>query len=141
MNTFAKRFKQLRLSSGFSQQALAEKLKISKSSVNMYERGEREPGFETLESIADFFNVDMNYLLGSEKNVLDPGGKFKKYTIPPQLSDKAVKIVTQIDSSLYERLCILADEDDRSFENEMEFLLYWAVEEEIERRTDEPSYY
>ena len=30
----------------------------------MYERGEREPGLETLEVIADFFNVDMDYLLG-----------------------------------------------------------------------------
>lgn len=68
MNTFAKRFKQLRLDLGLSQQALAEQLKISKSSVNMYERGEREPGFETLEAIADFFNVDMNFLIGRESN-------------------------------------------------------------------------
>ena len=30
----------------------------------MYERGEREPGIQTLEAIADFFNVDMDYLLG-----------------------------------------------------------------------------
>ena len=30
----------------------------------MYERGEREPGIETLEAIADFFNVDLDYLIG-----------------------------------------------------------------------------
>ena len=30
----------------------------------MYELGNREPGFETLEAIADLFNVDMNFLLG-----------------------------------------------------------------------------
>ena len=30
----------------------------------MYERGEREPGLEMLEAIADFFNVDMDFLLG-----------------------------------------------------------------------------
>lgn len=30
----------------------------------MYENGEREPDFETLEAIADFFNVDMDYLIG-----------------------------------------------------------------------------
>ena len=30
----------------------------------MYERGEREPNFETLETIADFFNCDLDYLLG-----------------------------------------------------------------------------
>ena len=32
----------------------------------MYENGEREPGFELLETIADYFNVDMNYLLGKK---------------------------------------------------------------------------
>ena len=30
----------------------------------MYESGQREPNFEVLESLADFFNVDLNYLLG-----------------------------------------------------------------------------
>ncbi len=64
MASFSERFKQLRQERGLTQQELADVLKISKSSVNMYERGEREPGFETLEAIADFFNVDMNFLLG-----------------------------------------------------------------------------
>ena len=32
----------------------------------MYEVGKREPDFETLEAIADLFNVDMNFLLGKE---------------------------------------------------------------------------
>ena len=30
----------------------------------MYESGSREPDFETLEMIADYFNVDVDYLLG-----------------------------------------------------------------------------
>ena len=30
----------------------------------MYEKGNREPDFETLEAIADFFNVDMGRLIG-----------------------------------------------------------------------------
>lgn len=47
-----------------SQQELADALGISKSSINMYERGERQPNFEVLETIADFFNVDIDYLLG-----------------------------------------------------------------------------
>lgn len=64
MSTFSERLKKLRTERDYSQQYLADRLGISKSSINMYERGEREPGFETLEAIADFFNVDMNYLLG-----------------------------------------------------------------------------
>ena len=65
MATFAERLKSLRREKGWSQQRLADELELSKSSVNMYERGEREPGFETMEAIADLFNVDMNYLYGS----------------------------------------------------------------------------
>lgn len=65
MPKFSERLKQLRNERGISQQALANSLgDISKSSINMYERGEREPGLETLEAIADFFNVDMDFLLG-----------------------------------------------------------------------------
>ena len=43
---------------------MAEKLGISRSTIGMYETGAREPDFETLEAIADFFNVDTDYLLG-----------------------------------------------------------------------------
>lgn len=64
MSNFHIRVKELRMSRKLSQQELADYLKISKSSVNMYERGEREPGLDLLEEIADFFNVDMDYLIG-----------------------------------------------------------------------------
>lgn len=64
MSKFSERFKLLRKERGLSQAALATALGFTKSSVNMYERGDREPGLESLETIADFFNVDMDYLLG-----------------------------------------------------------------------------
>ena len=65
MPKFSERLRQLRTERGISQQTLANSLgDISKSSINMYERGEREPGLEMLEAIADFFNVDMDFLLG-----------------------------------------------------------------------------
>ena len=68
MATFAERLRSLRQEKGWSQQRLAAELKLSKSSVNMYERGEREPGFETMEALADLFHVDMNYLYGRTEN-------------------------------------------------------------------------
>lgn len=64
MSNFAERLKTLRLSKNYTRKELSRLIGISESSINMYERGEREPNFETLELIADFFNVDMNYLLG-----------------------------------------------------------------------------
>ena len=39
----------------------------------MYETGAREPDFETLEKIADFFNVDIDFLLGrTDKTTMLP---------------------------------------------------------------------
>ena len=64
MAQFDKILKLLRAEKAMSQQDLADALGISKSAINMYERGERQPNFETLESIADYFNVDIDYLLG-----------------------------------------------------------------------------
>lgn len=64
MPKFPDRFKQLRSEHHLSQQNLADQLGFSKSSVNMYERGEREPGLEAIEAIADYFNVDVDYLMG-----------------------------------------------------------------------------
>ncbi len=67
MSKFSDKFKELRKSRNLSQQQLADYLHTSKSSVNMYERGEREPGLEMLETIADYFNVDMDYLMGKSE--------------------------------------------------------------------------
>lgn len=64
MSDFATVLKQLRNNLGYTQEQLAQKLGITKSRLGMYEIGKRKPDFETLELIADFFNVDMNYLLG-----------------------------------------------------------------------------
>ena len=64
MGDFQTVFKKLRLSSGYTQAELADILGISRSRIGMYETGAREPDFETLEIIADFFHVDTDYLLG-----------------------------------------------------------------------------
>lgn len=67
MPTFGERLRLLRSSKGLSQMDFAKQLKLSKSSVNMYERNEREPSLVTLETIADYFNVDLDYLLGKSE--------------------------------------------------------------------------
>lgn len=65
MPCFSERLRSLRKNYGLSQQKLADAIgSVSKSSINMYERGEREPGLETMEAFADFFNVDLDYLYG-----------------------------------------------------------------------------
>ena len=64
MAKLSQRIKELRNEQNLTQFELSQILETSKSSINMYERGEREPGIEMLEAIADHFNVDMDYLFG-----------------------------------------------------------------------------
>jgi len=66
MMDFASRLRELRNMKGLSQAELAKKLGVSKSRISMYELGERQPDFETLELISDYFNVNLDYLLGKE---------------------------------------------------------------------------
>lgn len=66
MTSFKEMLKYLRTRENLSQSELADKLGVAKSTISMYEVGKREPDFETLEAIADLFNVDMNFLLGKE---------------------------------------------------------------------------
>ena len=63
--------KNLRKDRGDTQADLAKYLGISRSAISMYESGEREPDFETLEAIADYFNVNMDFLLGQTEDPYD----------------------------------------------------------------------
>lgn len=65
MSKFSNNLKDLRLRFGLTQQDLANKLDISKSTISMYETGNRTPDFEVLEAIADIFNVSLDSLIGS----------------------------------------------------------------------------
>lgn len=62
--TFARILKTLRNEQGISQQTLADQLGIKRSTIGNYEQGTRSPDMETLEAIADYFNVDLDYLYG-----------------------------------------------------------------------------
>lgn len=63
---FKERLKELRQQRGVSQAVLAERLGMSKSTIGAYETGDITPSLEALNALADFFNVDINYLLGKE---------------------------------------------------------------------------
>lgn len=64
MSDFKNVFAALRKAKGLTQGDLSAKLGISRSSISMYESGERMPRPKDLEAIADFFNVDIDYLMG-----------------------------------------------------------------------------
>lgn len=64
MATFQDRLKELRAENGISQSLLAEKLGFSNGAIGNYESGARFPRQEDLCAIADYFNVEIDYLIG-----------------------------------------------------------------------------
>ena len=67
MKIFAQRLKSLRKEIGLSQEALAKKLNLYKSTISKYETEKISPSIEMLIIFAKFFKVSTDYLLGLEE--------------------------------------------------------------------------
>lgn len=62
------RLKELRESRGISQVRLTIELNLNQNTVSRYENGMRQADYQTLEAIADYFNVSLDYLFGRTEN-------------------------------------------------------------------------
>lgn len=61
---FPSQLRELRKEKGISQAALAKALRVSKSTVGLWETGDTLPDAKSLHDVAAFFDVSANYLLG-----------------------------------------------------------------------------
>ena len=66
-NKFKDVLKEIRLEKNVSQVKLAESIGVSKGIVSMWETGQREPTLSSLVSLADYFGVSIDYLVGREQ--------------------------------------------------------------------------
>ena len=64
MTTFAERLKQLRIDKCLNQTQLAKDLSVDQRSISNWENAVREPSFDMLKKIANYFEVSTDYLLG-----------------------------------------------------------------------------
>ncbi|MBS4931767.1 MAG: helix-turn-helix transcriptional regulator [Clostridiales bacterium] len=64
MSTPQERLKQLRIDKGITQKQIAEILGITVSGYQYYEHGKREISIKALTTLADYFDVSTDYLLG-----------------------------------------------------------------------------
>lgn len=64
MSSFGDMLRFYRKQLNLTQFELADKTGISRSRINNYENGLREPDFDTTELFADFFNVSMDAMVG-----------------------------------------------------------------------------
>lgn len=124
---FKNRLKLLRESMDLNKRELADKLGFSPSIISMYEAGERKPSIENLEILADFFNVDINYLLGKTdyttrivnafnvQNLFTLDDKILKKKIPllgtiaagePILAEQNIEDYVDIESAVQADFCL-----------------------------------
>lgn len=68
MSEFPERLLELRKASGLTQKQLAIESNLSEVGIKSYERNIREPAYRQLISLADFFNVSLDYLVGRSDN-------------------------------------------------------------------------
>src|SRR5690625_2933234 len=88
MTLFGNRLKFLRTRSNLTQEQLSKIINVSTSAIGMYERGAREPAFDTLIRIANHFNVSVDYLIGNSSRV-----DVKQDESPLQLSKTDEKVL------------------------------------------------
>ena len=82
---FANTLKNLREANNVTQEQLAEYLKVTRPTIAGYETKSRQPDYERLQKIADYFQVSIDYLIrGVSENKLPP---MKENTV-----DQEVKI-------------------------------------------------
>lgn len=88
------RIRELREEKEISQKVLAEIIGVSPSTIGMYEQNRRNPDSEMLKSLADYFDVSVDYILGrtSLRNPQQTSTLKKKEveTIAAHLDDKNI---------------------------------------------------
>lgn len=68
LTLLGERLKKLRNERKITQEELGKKVNVTKVSISGYENGNRNPDTETLQKLADFFEVSTDYLLGRTDN-------------------------------------------------------------------------
>lgn len=91
------RIKQLRKAKGMSQAQLAKEVGIVKQLVSYYELEKRKPRPEMWQKLADFFNVSVPYLKGTDDKTIIK--KISSEDLIQELIDR--KVLEPIDVGLY----------------------------------------
>jgi transcriptional regulator with XRE-family HTH domain len=65
-NIFGEKLKELRIEKGVGQIELAKAINVSKGIISLWENGLREPKLSNLITLAKFFEVSLDYLVGLE---------------------------------------------------------------------------
>jgi transcriptional regulator with XRE-family HTH domain len=93
---FGKRLKELRKKNELTQSDLARIINVSPSTIGMYERENRQPTVETLNHLANHFEVTVDYLLGRTNQRNFNKEKSSTIQIEKELSNKELRTLESI---------------------------------------------
>lgn len=68
---FTNEIKKTRIEKGYTQQKVADETGIAQNTICRIENGTREPDIENLGKLIDFYKVDANKILGTNKKESD----------------------------------------------------------------------
>lgn len=97
-----KRLRELRKEKGLNQEELGKLINVTKVSVCCYEKGVRTPNLETLEDLANIFNVSVDYLLGNDLTLKINSKEESYMTIPKEIALLIKEI--KADADLYKKV-------------------------------------
>lgn len=92
------RLKELRIGKGLLQRDIAEVLNCSTPVYCRYEKGEREPQFDIIKKLADFYGVTVDYILGRD----DPPALAEKETAPADDRAEAKRMLETLSDEKYQ---------------------------------------
>lgn len=87
---FGVRLKELRKGKNLTQQQLADRMSLVKSSISAYEKSAKYPSIEVLVKLCHYFNVSADYLLGLSDNKT-----IKDYNLTEEQIEIVMKIIVQ----------------------------------------------
>lgn len=110
---FANTLKNLREVNNVTQEQLAEYLKVSRPTIAGYETKSRQPDYERLEKIAEYFHVSIDYLVRGMTD--DQKVPVKESTLDQEvtISYRRLSLESKQDALRYIRLLKLRDENKK----------------------------
>ena len=118
-NIIGQRLRKLRLAHKLTQQEMANIFFTTRSSIANYEAGTRQPNYDLLQHIADYFQIDIHYLLGNLGNP-SPYDLSKEIVASARFLTKDAKLDISSLSALHKIMAI-------------EFINYLRMTEETEK--------
>lgn len=89
------KLRELRDGRNWSQQHVANLMKVDRSTISRYETGKSLPSYQTILQFADIYQIDKDFLI-TELNNLLPASEKTGYLLKENTNDKELELILQL---------------------------------------------